>query len=127
MNCYLHHVPGRIRVKTPALKGLPLKANQLEGKLLSLPGVHSAGVNALTGSALVNYDEGIIKAGTIVDLVGTECGVDLSTAAHTETYMDERLSHTGSKIGEKVGKAILGIVIGQVFEGSPLALLAAVI
>jgi hypothetical protein len=127
MNCYLHHVPGRIRVKTPALKGLPLLANQLEGKLQSLPGVLSAGVNALTGSVLVNYDEGITKAGMIVDLVGAECGVDLSTAAHTDRYMDEKLSDTGSKIGEKVGKAILGILIGQVLEGSPLALLAAVI
>jgi len=56
-----------------------------------------------------------------------ECGVDLSTAAHTDRYIDEKAVRTGSRIGETVGKAILGIVIGQVLEGSPLAFLAAVI
>lgn len=126
MSCYLHHIPGRIRVKTPALKGFSIQPDELEKKLMSLPGVLSATVNTLTGSVLVNYDERITTAGAIVDLVGRECGVDFSTAAHTDKYLDEKLSLTGEKIGVKLGKAVLGIVIGQVFEGSPLALLAAV-
>ncbi len=127
MSCYLHHIPGRIRVKTPALKGFSIQPDELEKKLMSLPGVLSATVNTLTGSVLVNYDERTMNAGKIVDLVGSECGVDFSTAAHIDKYLDEKLSHTGEQIGVRLGKAVLGMVIGQVFEGSPLALLAAVI
>jgi len=49
MNCYLINVPGESESK-PSVEGTALKANQLEGRLLSLPGVLSAAVNALTAA-----------------------------------------------------------------------------
>ncbi len=127
MSCYLHHVPGRIRIKTPYVKGKPVNAHELEQRLRAVAGVRLVNANALTGSILVYYDETTTKAGSIVDMVSRETNIDLSTAAHPDHYVDEALSRTGQMVGEKIGKAALGIVIGQLFEGSPLALLAAVI
>lgn len=127
MSCYLHHVPGRVRIKSPYLKGRPVLAQELEEKVRVLPGIKVVSANALTGSLLVYYDEKRVNAGAITQLVSNETGIDLSTAAHPDQYVDDALAKTGKAVGSKIGKAILGLVVGQIFEGSPLALLAAAI
>ncbi|MGA2401215.1 MAG: HMA2 domain-containing protein [Syntrophobacteraceae bacterium] len=127
MSCYLHHVPGRIRIKTPYVKGRPFIAQKLEAKIRVLPGIELVNANALTGSILVHYDDNAVNAGAIMDLVSRETGIDLSTAVHPGQYVDEALSKTREVVGGTIGKAVLGFVIGQLLEGSPLALLAAAI
>jgi hypothetical protein len=127
MSCYLHHVPGRIRIKIPDIKGKPIYAQELEKKLKVISGVYIVSVNSLTGSVLAYYDVGSTNACAITDVVSRETGVDLSKASPPDKYVDEALSKTGLMVGEKIGKAALGIAIGQIFEGSPLALLASVI
>jgi hypothetical protein len=127
MSCYLHHVPGRIRIKIPSLKGKHFYAQELEKKLQLISGVHMVSVNSLTGSVLAYYDERAIDVCAITDAVSRETGVDLSSASTPDEYVDKSWSKTGLMVGEKIGKAALGIAIGQLFEGSPLALLAAVI
>ena len=52
----VHHVPGRIRIEVPSMKGLCLK--RLEG-LTSIPlpsGIEGVRPNPLTGSILITYD-----------------------------------------------------------------------
>jgi hypothetical protein len=127
MSCYLHHVPGRIRIKIPDIKGKPFYAQELEKKLKDIPGVYLVSVTSLTGSVLAYYDERSTDASAITDVVSRETGVDLSKASPSDTYVDEARSKTGQMVGVTIGKAALGIAIGQIFEGSPLALLAAVI
>jgi hypothetical protein len=123
MSCYLHHVPGRIRIKTPFIKGSPAQAQGIEDNLKSIYGVKSANANALTGSVLINYDPGVVTGDEILNLACKEGRLDLSTALVSDGYMERGLSKTG----EAIGRALLGIVIGKVFEGSPLALLSAII
>ncbi|MHC1728214.1 MAG: HMA2 domain-containing protein [Syntrophobacteraceae bacterium] len=123
MTCYLHHVPGRIRVRIPSIKYDYAQAEGLQEKLESLTGVTTVYANALTGSVLVNYDPAKINAGVILDLIGREHGIDLSTAANSDQYVDERLTRTG----EKIGKAVFGMMVGKMLEGTPLALLGAFI
>ena len=127
MSCYLHHVPGRIRIKIPAIKGKPFHAQDLEKKLTVISGVYIVSVNPLTGSVLAYYDENSTNAGAITDVVSRETGVDLSMACPPDKYVEEAWSKTGLMVGEKIGKAALGIAIGQLFEGSALAMLASVI
>ncbi|MEM5785744.1 MAG: HMA2 domain-containing protein, partial [Syntrophobacteraceae bacterium] len=87
MSCYLHHVPGRVRIKSPYLKGRPVLAQELEEKVRVLPGIKVVSANALTGSLLVYYDEKRVNAGAITQLVSNETGIDLSTAAHPDQYV----------------------------------------
>ena len=126
MSCYLHKVPGRVRIKTPIFKGEPHLARVVEAKLRMLSGICSVTVNSLTGSILINYDHHQIESAAILCLVGKECGLDLS-AAYPDVQKSEKPSKTEEQVAEKVGKVILGVVIQRIFEGSPLALLAAMI
>ena len=52
----VHHVPGRIRIEVPSIKGLPLR--KLE-RLSAIPvpsGIEGVRPNPLTGSLLIKYD-----------------------------------------------------------------------
>lgn len=57
----LHHVPGRIRIEVPSIKGLSLKAlKRLSG--IPIPcGIEDIRPNPLTGSLLITYDPGRIN------------------------------------------------------------------
>lgn len=125
MSYYLHHVPGRIRIKIPGIKGKTFYAQELEKRLRVISGVYLVSVSPLTGSVLAYYDENSTDARAITDVVSRETGVDLSRASAPDR--DEAFSKTSQMVGEKIGKAALGMTIGQIFEGSTLALLAAVI
>ena len=123
MSCYLHHVPGRIRIKTPTIKGYPFRALELEKKVSSIYGVRNATANALTGSLIVNYDPEAVDARAILDVAAKELRLDMSLADGNDHYMDETLSKTG----ETIGRAVLSIALGWAFEGTPLGLLTAII
>lgn len=56
MNSYIHHVPGRLRVRVPAAKGNSFRASRIARELVALEGVTCAEANPLTGSVLVWYD-----------------------------------------------------------------------
>lgn len=55
MTIYVHYVPGRLRIKTPALKRAPAAAAAGQARLAALPGVTAVEVNPLTGSALIHF------------------------------------------------------------------------
>ena len=56
----MHRLPGRLRLRIPALKRLPVNpqgVGEIVGTLIELlPGVHSVDTNVVTGSVLVRYD-----------------------------------------------------------------------
>jgi Heavy metal associated domain 2 len=52
----VHHVPGRLRVKLPAIKSDPARAGAALRSVESLLGVRRVQVNEITGSLLVSYD-----------------------------------------------------------------------
>jgi len=52
----VHHVPGRIRIEVPSIKGVPLERLR---KLSAIPvpaGIEGIRPNPLTGSLLIKYD-----------------------------------------------------------------------
>lgn len=57
----LHHVPGRIRIEVPSIKGLSVKVlSRLSG--IPVPcGIEDIRPNPLTGSLLIKYDPGRIN------------------------------------------------------------------
>jgi hypothetical protein len=54
-------VPGRLRLKTDALKKDLAKLNAVCGELDTIPGVRSVTPNRLTGSIIVDYDPLILQ------------------------------------------------------------------
>lgn len=56
MNCYIHFLPGRLRVRTDFLRKNELGAYALRKGIASLEGVRSFGINTTTGSVLILFD-----------------------------------------------------------------------
>jgi hypothetical protein len=56
MAYYLHHVPGRLRVKTPFIKGSEERALEVQNFLQRLGGIESISANTVTGSLTIYYN-----------------------------------------------------------------------
>jgi copper chaperone CopZ len=53
---YFHALNGRLRIKVAELKGLPVKAQEVEGQLRKIDGINYVRANPTTGNVLVLYD-----------------------------------------------------------------------
>lgn len=51
----VHHIPGRLRIKSPLIKGKPHAAEALRGRIGAITGVVSVEISSLTGSAVIEY------------------------------------------------------------------------
>lgn len=56
MSYYIHHVPGRLRVKSRSLRCNAQRVKALADELLTLDGVEEVSVSQKTGSVIVRYD-----------------------------------------------------------------------
>jgi hypothetical protein len=72
----LSSTPGRLRLKVSPAKRSPKVAERVQSGLAAQPGVRSATVNPVTGTALVNYDPAEITPHAI------ERVAELATAAY---------------------------------------------
>jgi len=123
MSFYIHDIPGRLRVKTPSLKGNFNAAEELKRILNSIEGIDSTSVNTLTGSVVVNYDTRSVGSARILHTLN-ECGyVDLTKTVTNDDYVVA----AATKAGKLIGKALIGFLIEEAFEGSALSLLTALI
>ena len=58
---YLHHVPGRLRVKCDRLRREPAALAAAYRRLQGMTGVRTISANRLTGSLLVTYDPNLLS------------------------------------------------------------------
>jgi hypothetical protein len=78
-SAYVHHVPGRLRVRTARIKNDGRAARTAEELLASVAGVQRTAANTVTGSLTLHYD----GAKTCVD--------ELLRFLKTHQYVDERV------------------------------------
>lgn len=123
MSYYVHNVPGRLRVKTPLVKGNPTRATQVEELLSSREGILSVVSNIVTGSVVINYDTTVIDETRILGLLESKGFFDPSRRVTADRVLDSAFS----KGGQLVGKALLGIAMEVMFQGTPLSLLTVLI
>lgn len=123
MSCYLHHVPGRLRIKTLSVKGNVAGAAAIEERLKNVHGVNMVSANILTGSILTTYDPAKVNRDDILNVLSSEGHFDHTKAAALDYALEEKLTRTS----QAIGKAVLGMAIGKILEGTPLALLTAII
>ena len=58
----VHFLPGRVRLKVAAIKGNPGRAEDMRAAFARVPGVQAIDYNTLTGSVLIRYDGGRLRA-----------------------------------------------------------------
>ena len=123
MSYYVHDIPGRLRVKTPIVKGDPDTAEDIQKLLEAVVGVDSTAVRTLTGSVIINYDSKTIDSETILDILNRKGYFDGSKVQTKEDYLETAVTRASGLIG----KALLGLFLEKAFEGSALSLLTVLI
>jgi copper chaperone CopZ len=101
MHSYYHCVPGRMRVKIPALKHQPDRGEEVKRVLRGMDGVSAVAFTPLTGSVVVLFDQ---------DRIGPE-----------------QISGCLKDGGLNMFKVAVGWAIGKALEANGLSLLAALI
>jgi cation transport ATPase len=73
-----HASPGRIRLKVEDIKNDPQRAREIEAKLRTVSGIHSAQANPVTGSLLLIYDEPTLESMELPFAVAQVLGISLN-------------------------------------------------
>jgi heavy-metal-associated domain-containing protein len=66
MAAHFHHVPGRLRMHVPEIKGNVANARVLEARISSIKGVSRVESRELTGSIVVQYNPRMVDAKTLI-------------------------------------------------------------
>jgi copper chaperone CopZ len=119
MEYYMHDVPGRLRVKTPLIKGKEGLAKHVENFLGQVNGVQSVLANTVTGSIVLIYDEKKVTSQILLDILKTRGFFDSSKAITNDQY----IHRTASKAGHVLYKAVFGAFVESALQGSSLSLL----
>ena len=123
MDYYTHNVPGRLRVRTPLVKGNRASARHAEGLVKQLRGVESANVNTTTGSVVVHYCPKTISSDVILSTLENEGLFDSSKVVSHDQYIHK----SASKAGQLIGKFLFGAVVEKAIENAGLVLVRAMI
>jgi hypothetical protein len=120
VSSYVHALEGRLRIKTPEVKGAPHKAREIEGHLALCPGVEEVSANPVTGSVLVLYNPRLICQEEII-LACKEIGYLEETAPQAPRKGGGGFSH------ENALSRVTGAVASTLMEVALSRLVAAII
>lgn len=60
MNQYIHHMPGRVRIKNPMFQNNTAVLDQVRKSFESLSGIEYITTNPFSGSIVIHYDKAVI-------------------------------------------------------------------
>lgn len=126
MSHYVHHVPGRLRVKTGQLKRSESEAARIRGLLDSTPGVSSCEVNTVTGSIVIGYDVRVTGADRLVALLKDRGHLAATAVAGPGRAARPPAVSVGGTL-ELAGKTLLGFAVEKAVERSAAALIGALL
>ncbi|HZQ53971.1 MAG TPA: cation transporter [Bryobacteraceae bacterium] len=115
---YIHETPGRVRIRTEAIKKNDCAATAVPGLLQSVPGVLSAAANPLTGSITVTYDATRLHSAAILELLRAQGYIGMEPAR-----CHRPVAPAQSSFAHTLGKIILNWTIDQAFSAALAALL----
>ena len=67
MSYYIHHVQGRLRVKSPFIKRSSSAAQEIKRLLGQIRGIESTEINTVTGSAVIFYEPKAVSSQEILE------------------------------------------------------------
>jgi hypothetical protein len=125
---YIHHVPGRLRLRIQRLKGDGPAAGTARDKAITIPGVLEARVSTVTGSLVIFYER---KELTLAALWEALC--ERSLASGPLPFL-ESVPVARAQVGRffgAAGKSLVELVTGAILDcllrRSAAALVAALI
>lgn len=122
MSYYVHQVPGRIRVRIPAIRRNPYQAEEIRN-LLDFDGVQTVAINHLTGSVVVLYDPERLDPASLLGVLSEKGYYDGRRAVTCDTLIRNKAQLAAAK----AGRFFFGWAVGKALESSGLSVLAALI
>ncbi|WP_058554295.1 HMA2 domain-containing protein [Thiohalocapsa sp. ML1] len=118
MSQYIHHVPGRIRIRSKAFEcHHGARADAARERLLAMEGIRAVEIKPRAASLIVQYDPDKVSRAT---LFATLEELGCMSAARRESEHVRR-------IGETFGKALVGAVLQKAVEQSARTLVTALV
>lgn len=120
MNCYIHVLPGRIRIRTDLLKRNQMMAYHLKKNLSSLKGVESVLINSITGSLLIYFDVIDINTQTllkniaqhrvtpVIEIPENNLNSKQVIRVHVESHDMENIRHYSLLTLKKITQLVIG-------------------
>jgi hypothetical protein len=131
MGHYLHHVPGRLRVKTRTLKDGGERAIEARQLLENLAGVEAIELNQVTGSMLVRYDEARITSSQILGLLVAKDVINLLPKPKRPGVPDrppgDRRGQIVENVTDGLTKFLTDFIIEKVLQRAAVALIGAIV
>lgn len=124
MTDYLHHVPGRLRVRSKSLRCDSAARGATLRKLRGLEGVRSVRLNAKAGSVTVCYDTATTGPERILDFLSAECLRAAPMAPVTRQTGPVRPRQAGNLTAE-IGRIALSALVNKGVSYSLSSLLGA--
>lgn len=119
MSYYVHHVPGRLRVRIPEIRKNARLTDEIRG-ILDIPGISELTINAVTGSMVIRYDADRIDAAHLLQLLHRHGYYDETRVV----TLDAKLQKASSEAGQKLSRAFFSWALGKALEAGGLGLLA---
>lgn len=123
MSTYVHHVPGRLRIHTAAVKRNPEAAAFARQRLSAMAGVLSAEASTVTGSVTLRYDPATISHHDIFAEL-RRAGYSHGSPAEDGPPGPESIVNGYADV---VAEKIAAFVVKKVLERSAAALIGALI
>lgn len=116
MKSYVHHIPGRLRIRSAQVKRNPVAASAARSQLLAVEGVQGVDISTVTGSIVIHYDAAVVAGGRLLTLLDAhDCA--------GETTPSTPFADLGGPIIQKAAS----VLVDKLIERSALALIAALI
>jgi copper chaperone CopZ len=123
MSMYVHHIPGRLRMRVAAVKRNPEAARVARQRLSAVEGVLSAEANAVTGSVTVRYDQARISHHDLLNVLRRAGYCPESTGSNPSISPESVINGYADLVAEKVAT----FVVKKALERSAGALIGALI
>jgi hypothetical protein len=111
-----HHVPGRVRLRSAALKGDARACEQAQHHLAQIGGVKNASANPMTGSVLLEYEADLPSPGEVTEVLAAHGYVLRAIEAKTEA---------GDWWADRIASAVMDWVVNALAERLAVAMIAA--
>lgn len=123
MNEYLHHVPGRMRIRNRLFLSESRERAQALRRLRAIPGVRSLRLNEKAASVTLFYDTAAISGQALLDAVRRDCP---HASVLTAPRKAPRVPQISSRpIAAEIGKMALGVLVNKGVSYSLASLLRA--
>jgi hypothetical protein len=100
-----HHVPGRMRLRSPALKRDVFAITDLRSRFAEFSGVTSITANPCTGSILLEYDPAIVAPNELVEALAIR-GLTRPAAVEADGTDSRWKDHLGSAVKSWAANAL---------------------